>query len=104
MGDGDDDQGDEEPGPVASSTGHATSGTRIEQHANVPLRCVRAGEVRREEFLYELKRRPAGGRTTTEHGWTELAVHRSRVRNAPLDLSIGRCTNILTATCRITWP
>jgi hypothetical protein len=34
---------------------------RDEKHAGVPLRRVRAGEVRREEFLYELKAGPAGG-------------------------------------------
>ena len=33
-----------------------------EQHAGVPLRRVRAGEVRCEKFLYELKAGPAGGR------------------------------------------
>ena len=37
VGDGDDDQGDEEPRPVASSTSDATSGTRAE-HARVPFR------------------------------------------------------------------
>jgi hypothetical protein len=35
-------------------------GTRT-KHAGVPLRRVRAGEVRWEEFLYELKAGPAGG-------------------------------------------
>jgi hypothetical protein len=39
----------------------ATSGTRA-KHAGVPLRRVRAGELRCEEFLYELKAGPAGGR------------------------------------------
>jgi hypothetical protein len=39
------------------------SGTRVtEQHASIPLRRVRAGELRCEEFLYELKAGPAGGR------------------------------------------
>jgi hypothetical protein len=33
-----------------------------EEHAGVPLRRVRAGEVRCEEFLYDLKAGPAGGR------------------------------------------
>jgi len=33
-------------------------GTQVEQHAGVPLRRVRAGEVRCEEFLYELKAGP----------------------------------------------
>ena len=57
MGDGDDDQDDEEPGPLASSTSDPTSGTQVqeEQHAGVPLRRIRAGELRWEEFLYELK-------------------------------------------------
>jgi hypothetical protein len=32
------------------------------KHADVPLRRVRAGELRWEEFLYELKAGPAGGR------------------------------------------
>jgi hypothetical protein len=35
---------------------------RDAKHASVPLRRVRAGELRREEFLYELKAGPAGGR------------------------------------------
>ncbi len=51
--------GDAEPEPVASSTSDAT--VRDAKHASVPLRRVRAGEVRREEFLYELKAGPAGG-------------------------------------------
>src|SRR5215211_687203 len=55
----DDDQGDPEPGPGASSTSDAT--VRDAKHASVPLRRVRAGELR-EEFLYELKAGPAGGR------------------------------------------
>jgi hypothetical protein len=62
VGNSNDDQGDEEPEPVASLTGDAMSGTRIEQHASVPLRRVRAGELRWEEFLYELKAGSAGGR------------------------------------------
>jgi hypothetical protein len=33
-----------------------------QQHASIPLGRVRAGEVRCEEFLYELKAGPAGGR------------------------------------------
>jgi hypothetical protein len=38
-------------------------GTRVEQqHADVPLRRVRAGELRWEDFLYELKAGPVGGR------------------------------------------
>jgi len=32
------------------------------KHASVPLRRVRAGELRREDFLYILKAGPAGGR------------------------------------------
>jgi hypothetical protein len=60
MGDGDDDQGDEEPGPVARSTSDAT--VRDAKHASVLLRRVRVGEVRWEKFLYELKAGPAGGR------------------------------------------
>jgi hypothetical protein len=31
-------------------------------NSSVPLRRVRTGELRREEFLYELKAGPAGGR------------------------------------------
>jgi hypothetical protein len=50
---GDDDQGDAEPRAVARSTSDATSGTRVA--CSVPLRRVRAGEVRCENFLYELK-------------------------------------------------
>jgi hypothetical protein len=37
------------------------AGNEIEQHASVPLRRVRAGELRWEKFLYELKAGPAGG-------------------------------------------
>ena len=66
MGDGEHDQDDEEPAPVGSST--STAGERVVamiagQHASVPLRHVRAGELR-EEFLYELKagQRAASGR------------------------------------------
>src|SRR5215207_3744834 len=47
-------------GLVARPTSAAT--VRDAKHASVPLRRVRAGEVRREEFLYELKAGPAGGR------------------------------------------
>src|SRR5215216_1283448 len=55
------------PGRRGTSTSrqldqHSGSGTRVkEQRASVPLRHVRAGEVRREDFLYELKAGPAGG-------------------------------------------
>jgi hypothetical protein len=38
------------------------AGRRPSSNASVPLRRVRAGEVRCEEFLYELKAGPAGGR------------------------------------------
>jgi hypothetical protein len=56
-----DDQDHEEPEPVASSTSDAT-GRDTAKHAGVPPRRVRAGEVRWEKFLYELKAGPAGGR------------------------------------------
>jgi hypothetical protein len=59
MGDGDDHQGDEEPEPVANST---SDDERDAKHAGVPRRRVRAGELRWEKFLYELKAGPAGGR------------------------------------------
>jgi hypothetical protein len=49
----------EEPESVAHSTRRAT--VRDAKDASVPLRRVRADEVRREEFLYELKAGPAGG-------------------------------------------
>ena len=65
MGDGNDDQGDEEPGPVASSTSDARG--RDAKHAGVPLRRVRAGEVRWETFLYTLKAGPAGGQRHDGH-------------------------------------
>jgi hypothetical protein len=55
----DEDQDDAEHGSVANSTSDATM--RNAKHASVPLRRVRAGELRREEFLYELKAGPAGG-------------------------------------------
>jgi hypothetical protein len=59
----DGDPGHQVTGTVASSTSHACGAGRGEQAATgVPLRGVRAGEVRREEFLYELKAGPAGGR------------------------------------------
>jgi hypothetical protein len=48
-----------EPDPVANSTSDAT--VRDAKHASVPLRRVRAGELR-EEFLYELKAGPEDGR------------------------------------------
>jgi hypothetical protein len=61
VGDGDNDQDDEKPGPVANSTSDATVRDAA-THASVPLRRVRAGELRWEKFLYELKAGPAGGR------------------------------------------
>jgi hypothetical protein len=65
MGDGNDDQGDEEPGPVASSTSDATG--RDAKHAGVPLRRFRAGEVRWETFLYTLKADPAARQPRNGH-------------------------------------
>ena len=60
MGDGNDDQGDAQHEPVASSTSDATSGTRGSMLA---FRSVQQGNHRvGEDFLYELMRRPAGGR------------------------------------------
>jgi hypothetical protein len=56
VGNGDDDQDNEEPQPLLRCT------VRDAKHACAPLRRVRAGEVRREEFLYTLKAAPAGGR------------------------------------------
>jgi hypothetical protein len=52
--------GDAEPEPAARSISDAT--VRDAKHARVPLRRVRAGELRWEEILYELKAGPAGGR------------------------------------------
>jgi hypothetical protein len=65
VGDHHHDQGDEEQGPVASSTSDAPSGTR-EQHAGVPLRRVRADELR-EDFLYDSRPalRPGSDPTVT---------------------------------------
>ncbi len=54
LGNGHDDQDHAEP--VAS----ATDATVRDAKHGVPLRRVRAGEVRREEFLYELKAGSAG--------------------------------------------
>jgi len=77
VGDSDHDQGDAQHEPVASSTSDATE--RDAKHASVPLRRVRAGELRREEFLYELKaglagRPPAaaarGRRSRVDRGWS----------------------------------
>jgi hypothetical protein len=63
LGDGDGDQVDAEPGPVASSTSDATGGTR----ASSMLACrsvQQSDHCVREEFLYELKagQRAASGR------------------------------------------
>jgi hypothetical protein len=62
VGDGDGDQVDAEPGPVASSTSDATSGTRAS--SMLAFRSVQQGNhCAREKFLYELKTGPAGGST-----------------------------------------
>jgi hypothetical protein len=45
--------------PVANRPGRCDE--RDAKHASVPLRRVRAGELRWEKFLYELKAGPAGG-------------------------------------------
>jgi hypothetical protein len=58
MGDGDHDQGDEEVQPVVDSTTRCDE--RDAKHASVPLRRVRAGELRWEELLYKLKADPTG--------------------------------------------
>jgi hypothetical protein len=71
-GDGDDDQDDEQPGAVAGSTSDAT--VRDAKHASVPLRRVRAGEVRWETFLYALKAGPAGGRREQSPGSSACGV------------------------------
>jgi hypothetical protein len=63
VGDGDDDQGDEERDPVASSTSDATvrdAGERAACRRSAPS--FRADEVRWETFLHTLKAGPAGGR------------------------------------------
>jgi hypothetical protein len=79
-GNGNDDQGDAEPGPVASSTSDATR--RHAKHASVPPRRVRAGELRWEKFRYELKAGPAGasgrppaGRRHDGHWGAGLTLH-----------------------------
>jgi hypothetical protein len=61
VGDGDDDQGDEEPGPVGTVTSDATGGTRVkeQQHAGVPLRRVRAVEEL-GDFSLHPQGRPCG--------------------------------------------
>jgi hypothetical protein len=52
-------------------------GTRVneQQHAGGLLRRVRAGEVRCEEFLYELKAGPAGGRLRRPSSAGSLHLH-----------------------------
>jgi hypothetical protein len=60
VGDRDDDQDDDQLQPVASSTDVTVRDAA--KHASVPLRRIRAGECRCEEFLYELKAGPPGGR------------------------------------------
>ena len=78
MGDGDHGQGDAEPGPVASSTSDVT--VRDAKHASVPHRRVRAGEVRCEDFLYELKagQRAASGRPRPAAPFREAACNYGR--------------------------
>ncbi len=56
----DHDQDDAQLRPIAAQPAMRRCGTWAKR-AGVPLRRVRAGEVRREEFLYELKAGPAGG-------------------------------------------
>jgi hypothetical protein len=59
VSDRDDDQDNAQLQPVASSTDVTVRDAA--KHASVPLRRIRAGECRCEEFLYELKAGPAGG-------------------------------------------
>jgi hypothetical protein len=92
MGDGDD-QDHAEPGPVVSSTSDATSGTRVEeqQHAGVPLRCVRAVEGL-GDFSLHPQGRPCGrppaaavlGRQTLRSGAPHpQAVASAAIRTVP---------------------
>ena len=60
---GDGDQGDAQHEPVASKTMRCDE--RDAKHASIPLRRVRAGELRWEKFLYELKAGPAGAQPPT---------------------------------------
>jgi hypothetical protein len=64
---------------------------RDAKHASVPLRRVRAGELRWEKFLYELKAGPAGGlrppsgpAATDGHRGAGLTVQRSQHRHHTL--------------------
>jgi hypothetical protein len=57
VGDREDDQDNAQLQPVASSTDVTVRDAA--KHASVPLRRIRAGEVRCEEFLYELVRHEA---------------------------------------------
>ena len=60
MGYGNDDQDDEEPEPVASSTSDATV---RDAGGMLAFRSVQqSNHCAREDFLYELKAGPAGGR------------------------------------------
>jgi hypothetical protein len=95
LGDGDDDQGDTQPEPVASSTSDATSGTRVACSRSVPsskatieprekfLYGLKATIEPREKFLYGLKAGPEDGHLG------ELAYWRANAARA----SVARSTN-----------
>jgi hypothetical protein len=79
VGDGDGDQVDAEPGPVASSTSDAMSGTRAS--SMLAFRSVQQGNhCAREEFLYELK---AGLRAAACGGRPRAGNDATVTRNRP---------------------
>jgi hypothetical protein len=90
VGDGDDDQDDEQPEPVASSTSDATG--RDAKHAGVPLRGGRAveGAGRRFSTPSRPALRAASGRLPTRQ--------RHRRRQAPSVASITSVALITTVT------
>jgi GNAT superfamily N-acetyltransferase len=74
-----------EPGPAAAPPAPARWDGRDVKHASVPLRCVRAGEVRCEELLYELKAGPAvtGTGLTVLKTWCPSRQHPCRPADQP---------------------
>jgi hypothetical protein len=86
LGDGHHDQGDAEPGPVASSTSDATV---RDAGGMLAFRSVQqSNHCAREEFLYELKAGPADGRLRRP---SSRRQRRGGYRGAGLTLKPGWC-------------
>ena len=97
-----DDQDTRSQHPVASSTSDTTG--RDAKHAGVPLHRVRTGEVRCEEFLYELKAGPAGGRLRRPSSRRQPHDgHRGTGSPCRIVLSPWRCGRPRRSDCDEVW-